>query len=133
SPALAAILGRRQPRARLDAGPIQAALSLDASYLFVQGPPGSGKTWNGAQMAIALMQAGRRVGVTSRSHKAIHQFLCEVRDAALAQGYAFRGRKEGEGEDAYEDEFVDCTTDNAAMTDPELQLLAGTAWLFSRA
>jgi uncharacterized protein len=131
-PALVEILERRPPRARLDAGPVEAALSLDSSYLFVQGPPGSGKTWNGAQMAIALMRAGRRVGVTSRSHKAIHQFLREVRDAALAQGYAFHGRKKGDGEDVYEDEFVDCTKDNAAMTDPELQLVAGTAWLFAR-
>ncbi len=43
----------------------EAALSLDGSYLFVQGPPGSGKTWQGAKMAVALMRAGQRVGVTS--------------------------------------------------------------------
>jgi uncharacterized protein len=131
-PALVEILERRPPRTRLDAGPVVAARSLDGSYLFVQGPPGSGKTWNGAQMAIALIQDGRRVGVTSRSHKAIHQFLSEVRSAALARAYTFSGRKKGAGEDAYEDEFVDCTDDNAAMTDDGLQLLAGTAWLFSR-
>jgi hypothetical protein len=35
--------------------------SLDGSYLFVQGTPGSGKTWLGARMAIALMRRGRRV------------------------------------------------------------------------
>ena len=60
----------------------EAALSLDGSYLFVQGPPGSGKTWNGARMAIALMRAGQRVGVTSLSHKAIHKFLEDVEEAA---------------------------------------------------
>src|SRR6266540_2427093 len=36
-------------------------------------------------------------------------------------------------EDRYEDEFVDCTDKNDEMLDPELQLIAGTPWLFSRA
>ena len=55
---LVEILERRPPRARLDGTLTEAALSLDGSYLFVQGPPGSGKTWNGARMA-ARAHAGR--------------------------------------------------------------------------
>jgi uncharacterized protein len=132
-PALVEILERRPPRARLDAGLNAAAASLDGSYLFVQGPPGSGKTWLGARMAIELMRRGQRVGVTSLSHKAIHKFLGDVRDAALAEGFAFSGRKKSSGpESRYEDEFVDCSEDNDAMLDPELQLIAGTSFLFSR-
>jgi predicted RecB family nuclease len=71
--ALVDILERRRPRARLEGSLAEAALSLDRSYLFVQGPPGSGKTWNGARMAIALIKQGRRVGVTALSHKAYRQ------------------------------------------------------------
>ena len=74
-PAAMAILERRPPRASLGGSLADAALSLEESYLFVQGPPGSGKTWNGARVAIALMRAGQRVGVTALSHKAIHKFL----------------------------------------------------------
>jgi hypothetical protein len=133
-PALVEILERRPPRARLDGTPVEAVASLDGSYLFIQGPPGSGKTWIGARMAIELMRQGRRLGVTSLSHKAIHKFLRDVRDAALDQGFAFKGRKKASGpESKYEDEFVDCTGENADMLDPELQLLAGTSFLFSRA
>jgi AAA domain len=106
---------------------------LSQSYLFVQGPPGSGKTWSGARAALALMQAGRRVGVTALSHKAIHKFLDDLEDAALEAGYEFRGRKKGSGEGRYENRFVDCTNSNEAMLDDELQLLAGTSWLFARA
>ena len=133
-PALVEILERRPPRARLDAGPIEAAASLEGSYLFVQGPPGSGKTWWGARMAIELMRTGRRVGVTSLSHKAIHKFLADVREAALEEGYSFKGRKKGSGsaDSRYEDEFIDCTCANEAMLDSDLQLLAGTSFLFSR-
>jgi len=133
-PALVEILERRPPRARLDAGPNEAAASLDGSYLFVQGPPGSGKTWLGARMAIELMRRGQRVGVTSLSHKAIHKFLRDVRDAAVEQGFEFQGRKKcsDDPESRYEDEFVDCSSDNDDLRDEELQLVAGTSFLFSR-
>jgi predicted RecB family nuclease len=132
-PALRDVLELRPPRARLDLPPIEAVSTIDSSYLFVQGPPGSGKTWNGARMAIALMQQGHRVGITSRSHKAIQKFLEDVRDAALEAGYSFKGRKKGDAEeDRYEDEFVGCTDKNEDMLDPKLQLIAGTAWLFAR-
>ncbi len=131
-PAAVEILERRTPRARLDGTLAKAALSLDRSYLFVQGPPGSGKTWNGARAAIALMQAGQRVGITALSHKAIHKFLEDLEEAALEQGYQFSGRKKGSGEGHYENRFVDCTNENDAMLDPELQLLAGTSWFFAR-
>jgi uncharacterized protein len=131
-PAAVEILERRRPRARLDGTLTQAALSLDGSYLFVQGPPGSGKTWSGARAALALMRAGQRVGVTALSHKAIHKFLDDLEEAALEEGYEFRGRKKGSGEGHYEGRFVDATDSNDAMLDPELQLLAGTSWLFAR-
>jgi uncharacterized protein len=133
-PALVEILERRPPRARLDGTLEEAALSLDGSYLFVQGPPGSGKTWNGARMAVALMRAGRRVGVTSLSHKAIHKLLAEVEKEAARVGFAFRGRKKCTGEDTwYEGSgLVESTGANEAMLDPELQLLAGTSFMFAR-
>jgi predicted RecB family nuclease len=131
-PAAVEILERRPPRARLDGTLTDAALSLDGSYLFVQGPPGSGKTWSGARAALALMRAGQRVGVTALSHKAIHKFLDDLEEAALEEGYDFRGRKKGSGEGRYEGRFVDCTDGNEAMLDDELQLLAGTSWLFAR-
>ena len=131
-PAAVEILERRPPRAKLDGTLSEAALSLDDSYLFVQGPPGSGKTWSGARAALALMRAGRRVGVTALSHKAIHKFLDDLEEAAVEAGYEFRGRKKGSGEGHYENRFVDCTDSNEAMLDPDLQLLAGTSWLFAR-
>jgi predicted RecB family nuclease len=130
--ALVDVLERRPPRARLAATPVDAALSLRESYLFVQGPPGSGKTYTGARLAVALMREGRRVGVTALSHKAINKFLEEVRDAAREDGFSFRGRKKADDEGAYRDDCVDCTDSNDEMLDPELQLLAGTSWLFSR-
>ncbi|MBD0330660.1 MAG: TM0106 family RecB-like putative nuclease [Thermoleophilia bacterium] len=134
-PAIVDILERRPPRARLGGTLEEAVLSLDRSYLFVQGPPGSGKTWRGARLAIALMQAGRRVGVTALSHKAIHKFLEDVEEAADEQGYRFRGLKKSGGSDGsrYEGRgLVESTDSRETMLEDDVQLLAGTSFLFAR-
>jgi uncharacterized protein len=134
-PALVEILERRHPRARLEGTLEEAALSLDRSYLPVQGPPGSGKTWNGARMAIALMKEGRRVGVTALSHKAIHKFLEEVEEAALQVGFEFRGLKKC-GDDPgtrYDGKgLIENERENDGMLDEEALLIAGTSYLFAR-
>jgi predicted RecB family nuclease len=134
-PALVDVLERRPPRVWLDGSLEEAALSVDSSYLFVQGPPGSGKTWRGARLAIALMQAGKRVGVTALSHKAIHKFLEDLEDAALEAGYSFRGLKKSGGSDGsrYEGRgLVESTESRDEMLEDDVQLLGGTSFLFAR-
>ena len=134
-PALVALLERRPPDALLAADPVTAALSLGASYLFVQGPPGSGKTWQGARMAIALMRQGKRVGVTSLSHKAIHNLLRAIQHEADAQGFTFRGVKRGKDETESGSEFssrcIVTSNDKADIFDPAIDLVAGTGWAFT--
>ena len=51
------------------------ALNLNHSILCIQGPPGSGKTYTAAHIILNLIQKGKRVGVTSNSHKAILNLL----------------------------------------------------------
>ena len=134
-PAVVAVLERRLPRARLDLAPVEAVSTLEDSYLFVQGPPGSGKTWQGAKMAVALMRDGKRVGVTSLSHKAINKLLEEIEREAREQGFVFKGRKKSTGgneESRFEGKFIDWGDDWRDLLEDELQLLAGTAWLFAR-
>jgi predicted RecB family nuclease len=134
--ALVEIVERRLPRAGLDLPVPEAALSLDGSHLFVQGPPGSGKTWQGAKAAIALMRAGRRVGVTSLSHKAIANLLSGIEREARRQCFSFRGRKKstsGDEDTRFEGDFIDSGDHWSELLDEELQLVAGTSWLFARA
>jgi superfamily I DNA and/or RNA helicase len=80
------------------------------------------------------MQAGRCIGVTALSHKAIHKFLEEVEKAALEAGYTFTGRKKcgDEEETRFEGDFIDSSKSNDDMRDEELDLVAGTSFLFSR-
>ncbi len=135
APAALAVLARQLPRARLDLPPTEAVTTVDRSYLFVQGPPGSGKTWQGAKMAVELIRRGERVGVTSLSHKAIHKLLEEIEREAREQGISFRGRKKstpGNEESRYAGSLVDSADAWQELLDPELALVAGTAWLFAR-
>ncbi len=61
------------------------ALALDRSVLAIQGPPGSGKTYRAAEMIVALVRAGKRVGVTSNSHRVIKSVLRAVAERGKAE------------------------------------------------
>jgi len=65
--------------------------ALDASYLFVQGPPGSGKTTKGARAIVDLLASGKRVAIAANGHKAVHNLLHKVEEVARARGVRFRG------------------------------------------
>ena len=87
-------------------------------------------------MAIALMREGKRVGVTSLSHKAIHNLLRAVQHEADRQGFAFRGarraREADEEETAPSIPSIEASKDLDVCADPSYQLVAGTAWAFTR-
>ncbi len=146
--ALKGILGREHPcvrgltaDARLQTTVLDEikalALGLDDSYLFLQGPPGSGKTWTGARLIVHLLANGRRVGVAAQSHKAIHNLLHEIEKVAHEDGVRFRGLKkstDGNPESEYQGDFIENESEvsKAIHAGPEVRLLAGTAWLFAR-
>jgi predicted RecB family nuclease len=101
---------------------------LERSYLVVQGPPGSGKTYRGARMITHLIRQGRKVGIVAQSHKVIHNLIDAIEQAAGEEDLNFRGIKYGE---KYETDHVK-PGDLDAVLDPDVHLVAGTAWLHSR-
>jgi predicted RecB family nuclease len=109
---------------------------VEGSYLFVQGPPGAGKTWTGARLITYLVAIGKRVAIASQSHKAIHKLLSEIEDDALATGVAVRGLKKATGGNAdsfYEGAgLVENAKDANDFFDSDANLFAGTSWLLSR-
>jgi predicted RecB family nuclease len=76
----------------IDGASIAGAIAaLDRSYLFIQGPPGSGKSTTGADAIVARMIAGERIGLMANSHKALHGLLHKIEAAAQAARFRFDG------------------------------------------
>jgi predicted RecB family nuclease len=112
---------------------IEAIGRLDCSHLLVQGPPGAGKTYTASHAIVEMLARGKRVGVSSHSHKAINNLLVEVEKVAAAGKLPFRGVKKS----SYEDQrlngsIIEDTTDNGYAAAGGHDLIAGTAWLFAR-
>lgn len=117
------------------AGALEAASALDESYLYVQGPPGAGKTYTGSRMIVKLIKQGKRVGIMSNSHKAINNLLEGVMKVSQAEGLSFTAIKKctaGKAETKCDVPGVENESSNEEVEISNAPLLAGTAWLFSR-
>ena len=58
---------------------VDSLVRLDRSYLAVQGPPGSGKTYVGSRVVAELVQKhGWRIGVVAQSHEVVENVLRRV-------------------------------------------------------
>ena len=119
------------------AAAVRLAGGLDRSTLPIQGPPGSGKTYTAARIITALVRDGRTVGITANSHAVISNLLTAVLDAAHEEGCFFRAvQKAGASDAAVEDPRVTKVGKNeqveAAVASGDVDVVAGTAWLFSR-
>ncbi len=111
--------------------------SLDETVLPVQGPPGAGKTYIGAEMILELVRAGRRVGITAFTHRALTNLLDEVLLHARETGTSVRAvRKLESGESPDPDWRYATTSSNQDVADDlasgAAQVAAGTAWLWAR-
>jgi len=112
---------------------ITTIANLDNSYLVVQGPPGSGKTYTGSHVIVGLLQQGFRVGVTSNSHKAISNLLHGVEQVATTAGLLFCGAKKSTAskpESNLNGRYIIDVFSKDEISDSH-RLVAGTAWLIA--
>ena len=142
--AATALLLKRPPEAAgslLSPGetPAQAAVRLASllrrSYLPLQGPPGTGKTYGAAEQILALVAQERRVGITGPSHAVIHQLIDTVCAHAGWRGLAPRIGQRADRDNPYLHAAATQMTNEqleGALRDGELDVAAGTAWLWAR-
>ena len=110
---------------------------LEATYLPIQGPPGSGKTYTAARMITKLVGGGEaKVAVTATSHRAITNLVDEICAAGREEDLEVRVIQRASEEDASQARFVEPTDRNprvrAAIRSNDCQVAAGTPWLFAR-
>ena len=138
------LLLRQRPRVR--GAPLQsdgettveAALRiaplLEGGVLPIQGPPGAGKTFTGARMICALVEAGAKVGITANSHKVIRNLLDEVVRAAEEGGTELTAIQKPAEKEADLDRlrFTTRNEDVFRALAGDCQVAGGTAWLWAR-
>jgi predicted RecB family nuclease len=112
---------------------IRLCAGLTGGILPIQGPPGAGKTYTGAQMICELVRHGRTVGITANSHKVIRNLIDETIEAAGKQGLDLNCcQKAGEMEDAQSHlSFARSNAELFAALGSTAMVGGGTAWLWA--
>ena len=114
---------------------------MNESVIFIQGPPGCGKTTVGGELISSLIAEGKKIGVSSNSHKAIHELLSSAERSACRKGDRIAGQKKGTKNSArthYVSPLDSSRTgitnifQNALIDVDSNDLIAGTKWLFAR-
>jgi uncharacterized protein len=126
-----------RPGEDLLAACVRLALAQTEGVLPIQGPPGTGKTHAGAHMIVALLKAGRRVGITANSHRVITNLLDKVLEVAQQEGVAVSAvqKPDADGADCTDNPLVRLAEENAdveAAVHGGANLIAGTSWLWAR-
>ena len=114
-------------------------LNLQKSYLYLQGPPGSGKTFQASNAIVELLKNNKKIAVTANSHKVIHNLLERVEKLADKENFIFKGLKMGnpDNEDTFyngkliktdknEKHYIDALKENKTL------LYAGTKYHLSQ-
>ncbi|MEA5454084.1 TM0106 family RecB-like putative nuclease [Sinomonas sp. JGH33] len=112
---------------------IEAAVRiLDRSYLAVQGPPGSGKTFVASRVIARLVASGWKVGVVGNSHAVVENVLCRAIDDGVPRGLVAKKPKEGAPETANSLPWPEENRSNEAiealLSGARGCLVGGTAW-----
>ena len=110
---------------------IDWASKLNNSYLPIQGPPGSGKSYTGSHMVLELIKKGKKIGITALSHKVIINLLDKVQKLAIKQSIdvsiIYKGSSNDDGDYSWEmAKNIDTLVSNIA----KYQVIAGTSFMW---
>ncbi|NEV95050.1 TM0106 family RecB-like putative nuclease [Psychroflexus sp. YR1-1] len=106
---------------------------LDHSYLPVQGPPGSGKSYTGSHIIYRLAKQGKKIGITALSHKVITNLLAKVWEVAQEEGYSIKMIQKVKSDDDGTAPWTlakDETSIQAAVGNADV--IAGTSFMWSK-
>jgi predicted RecB family nuclease len=112
---------------------IDAVLNLDNSYLTIQGPPGSGKTYTGKHVIAELVKRGKKIGISSNSHKAINNLLISTAEYCQKMGISGYFACSSETDDCLKELGVTVLKNDQIINNLQAGCVVGTtAWGFAR-
>lgn len=115
---------------------IEAIDALNNSYISIQGPPGTGKTYTASHIILNLLRQGKRIGITSNSHKAINNLMLAVARLIEKAGETYPLMKiEKDVDMAFQNTAIETIESNSNIHDCTTQtpsVTGATAWGFSR-
>ena len=111
---------------------IRIAKQMDGEVLAIQGPPGAGKTFAGANIILDLVASGKRIGVTAVSNKAIDALLNKVAELADKRNIDLTCYKKGKPPEEYNGPISYSNNQGKLRADlrKEVYVLGGTLWLW---
>jgi predicted RecB family nuclease len=114
---------------------VRLSLQLTRSYLPIQGPPGSGKTYTGATQIVEFVAQGRPVGITGPSHAVIHNLIEGVLEEARLRGMTPRIGQRAEDDNPYlhsKARGMKYGEIETGLRSGEIDIGAGTIWMWAR-
>lgn len=115
---------------------VRVTSAMSGGCFVIQGPPGTGKTYTASRAIAALMNAGKTVGVTSNSHKAVMNLMDACGKAAKEAGVTVSGIKVGgDSGDVIlkSNPWITHVADSGSARSAFAGgVIGGTAWLFAR-
>lgn len=109
---------------------IEAAAGLKGSTLCIQGPPGAGKTYTAKHIIAELLKRGKKVGISSNSHKAITNLMKGTAQYCLDEGIEADFVKIGGDDEDSIFELLNVNYERSAGDAYLGQCTGGTAWAF---
>ena len=110
-----------------------AAHALDNSYLCIQGPPGAGKSYTAKHVICDLLAAGKTIGISSNSHKAINHLMSAVVETSRSapSNTTFIKVQSSDDDPIFESGAVGHISTASKLSVSRGACVGGTAWTFA--
>ena len=111
---------------------VATLLAQRNSYVAVQGPPGSGKTYTGSRVIAELVKKhGWKVGVVAQSHATVENMLSALAKCGLGPEQLAKAPKTGDKSQPTQWQVLKDSQANRFVTETEGVVFGGTAWTFT--
>lgn len=109
---------------------IKTVNEMNETCLIFQGPPGAGKTYTSSNIIMDLVKKGKRVGISSNSHKAINNVLIKLKELDPSLNLIKLNSNK-------EDDLVEVGIDNPSKKEfdqnkKSYQIIGGTVFKFAK-